>query len=116
MPKIKTTSKPNVSSNSRRMTPEGRENQLTALAFDLLEQRLRDGTATSQEVTTMIRYGSLRGRLEREILEEERQLKRAKTEAIERDKRIEALYADAIDAVKRYRGYSEEEEFYGEDL
>ena len=30
-------------------TPEARENQLIALAYDLVEQRLLDGTATSQD-------------------------------------------------------------------
>ena len=116
MPKKKIETELRNPPEGKRLTPEGRESQLTALAFDLLEQRLRDGTATSQEVTTMIRYGSLRGRLEREILEEEKRLKQAKTEAIEREKRIEALYADAIAAVKRYRGLTEEEEYYDEDI
>ena len=101
--------------DAKRLTPEARENQLIALAYDLLEQRLRDGTATSQELTTMIKYGSVNGRLERQILEEECKLKQAKTEALESQKRVEALYADAIEAVKRYRGYGEEE-IYDEDL
>ena len=33
------------------LTPEARENQLIALATDLVEQRLLDGTASSQETT-----------------------------------------------------------------
>ena len=53
------------------LTPEAREGQLIALATDLVEQRLRDGTATSQEVVHFLRLGSMRERLEREKLENE---------------------------------------------
>lgn len=115
MPKKKATPVTDVPIEGRRLTPEARENQLIALAYDLLEQRLRDGTATSQELTTMIKYGSVNGRLERQILEEECKLKQAKTEALESQKRVEALYTEAIAAVKRYRGYGEEE-IYDEDV
>lgn len=76
------------------------------MAYDLVEQRLRDGTATSQETTHFLKMGSSKERLEKQILEEERKLKAAKTEALESQKRIEALYEDAIRAVTRYRGYS----------
>lgn len=34
---------------SRAYTAEERENELTNLAYDLVEQRLRDGTATAAE-------------------------------------------------------------------
>ena len=33
------------------LTPEARENQMIALAVDLVEQRLLDGTASSQQTT-----------------------------------------------------------------
>ena len=114
MPKKTVVSIPNSPLDGKRLTPEARENQLIALAYDLVEQRLRDGTATSQETTHFLKMGSTKERLEKQILEEEKKLKQAKTEAIERDKRIEALYAEAIAAVKRYRGY--EEETYDEDI
>lgn len=86
------------------LTPEAREGQLIALATDLVEQRLRDGTATSQEVVHFLRLGSMRERLERERLENENILLRAKTEAIESQARIEELYKGAIAAMKRYSG------------
>lgn len=116
MPKQKTVSRPNTSPEGKRLTVEGRENQCIALAYDLVYQRLLDGTATSQETTHFLKMGSTKERLEKQILEEERKLKQAKTEAIERDKRIEALYEQAIEAVKHYRGYSDEEEYYDEDI
>lgn len=116
MPKVKQVSKPNGTRSRNALTVESRENQLVALAYDLLEQRLRDGTATSQEVTTLIKYGSTRGRLEKEIMEEERKLKQAKTEALAAQKRSEELYAEAIAAMRRYGGQPDEDEEYDEDI
>lgn len=92
------------------LTPEAREGQLIALATDLVEQRLRDGTATSQEVVHFLRLGSMRERLERERLENENILLRAKTTALESQARIEELYANAIRAMQRYSGNLGEEE------
>ena len=39
------------------LTPEAREKQLVALAVDLVEKRLREGTASSQEVTHILKPG-----------------------------------------------------------
>ena len=86
------------------LSREGRENQLIALSYDLVEQRLRDGTATSQETTHFLRMGSPKARLEREKLEKEIELMAAKKEAIESVKKIEELYGDAINAFRDYGG------------
>lgn len=97
------------------LDPVARENQLIALAMDLAEQRLLDGTATSQEVTHFLKLGTERERLERERLRVENDLSRAKREAIASRKRIEELYSDAIAAMKRYAGHGgEAEEEYDE--
>ncbi len=93
------------------LTPEAREGQLISLATDLVEQRLRDGTATSQEVVHFLRLGSMRERLERERLENENILLRAKTEALESQAKVEELYANAIKAMQRYSGnYNDDED------
>ena len=115
MPRRLEPSKPHTPEDGKRLTPEARENQLIALAYDLVEQRLRDGTATSQETTHFLKMGSTKEHLEKMLMEEECKLKKSKTEALESQKRMEALYAEAIEAVKRYRGY-EEEELYEEEL
>lgn len=91
-------------------TPEARESQLIALAMDLVEKRLREGTASSQETVTIIKLGSEKERLERERLRKENELIDAKTEAIKSAKRIEELYADAIKAFGVYSGNAREEE------
>lgn len=83
-------------------TPEGRENQLIALAVDLAEQQLRDGTASSQVITHYLKLGSMREKLERKILEQDIELKAAKTEALQSSKHMEELYIDALNAMKSY--------------
>ena len=73
------------------LTPEARENQLISLAVDLAEQQLRDGTASSQVITHYLKLGTTRERLEKELLEREVELKKAKTESIQSAERIEKL-------------------------
>lgn len=86
------------------LTPESREGQLVALAVDLAEEQLRNGTASSQVITHYLKLGSTRAELEREKLRKENELLKAKTEAIQSARHIEELYADAISAMKRYSG------------
>lgn len=93
-------------------TPEAREQQLMSLAVDLIEQRLLDGTASSQEVTTIIKLSSTRAKLEKEVLEKELALKEAKIQNLQAIARIEELYANATEAFKRYQGEEEYEEDY----
>lgn len=91
------------------LTPEAREKQLVSLAYDLVEERLRNGTATSQETTHFLKRGSTKDQLEQEILELQKELIAAKTEALQAAKRSEELYANAIAAMKLYSGNSDEE-------
>lgn len=86
------------------MTAEARENQLISLAVDLAEKQLREGTASAQVISHYIKMGSTKERLEKEILEKQKDLLVAKTEAIQSTKEIEALYANAIEAMKSYGG------------
>ena len=92
------------------LSPEARENQLIALATDLVEQRLLDGTASSQETTYFLKQGSVKTRYEIEKLKEENALLKAKTESIQSQKNIEELYNKAIKALKSYSGRSEGED------
>lgn len=86
------------------MTPEDREDQMVALAFDLVEKRLREGTASAQETVHFLKFGSSRERLERDRLMSENALLRQKTESLQSSKNVEALYKDAIRAMKTYTG------------
>lgn len=86
------------------LTPEAREQQLISLAVDLAEQQLLDGTASSQVLTHYLKLGSLREKLEREKLEEENKLLRAKVDAIKSAEKQEELYTQALRAMSRYSG------------
>lgn len=97
------------------LTPEEREQQLTALAYNLVEQRLLDGTATSQETTYFLKLGGVRTRLEDEKLRKENILLEARTEQLGKGDRMEELLERAVRAFKGYSGEEvppEEDEFY----
>ena len=85
-------------------TPEGRENQMVALAMDLAEKRLREGTATSQEIVHYLKLGTSREKLEQERLARENELLQAKVEAIASAARTEELYKNALQAMRSYSG------------
>lgn len=110
MPKAKATG--SNSSNKMRpaLTPEAREGQMISLAVDLAEQQLRDGTASSQVITHFLKLGSTREKLERERLEEENKLLKAKTKAFESAEEIKVLYDRAISAMRKYSGHGSDEE------
>ena len=86
------------------LSPEARENQMISLAVDLAEKQLMEGTASSQVITHYLKLGSTKERLEKEKLEEENKLLKARTEALQSAKRVEELYANAIAAMKQYSG------------
>jgi len=90
-------------------TPEARENQLIALATDLAEQQLRDGTASSQVITHYLKLASTKERLEKEMMVEQIKLLTAKTEALKSAKHVEELYAEAMAAFRTYSGQAPNE-------
>ena len=85
-------------------TLEERENQLIALAIDRAEEQLLNGTASSQVITHFLKLGSTKEKLEKDILEKQRELIAAKTENLQSAKRMEELWSDAISALRDYRG------------
>lgn len=93
-------------------TPEARENQLITLAVDLAEKQLSDGSASSQVITHYLKLGSTRERIEKEILQEEKTLLQAKTEAMHSAKKVEELYKNALDAMRSYSGNGQADDDY----
>lgn len=77
---------------------------MISLAVDLAEKQLLEGTASSQVITHYLKLGSTKERIEKEILEKQKELISAKTESIQSAKRVEELYTNAIEAMKRYSG------------
>lgn len=91
-------------------TVESRENQLIALAVNVAEKQLIDGTASSQVITHYLKLGSTKERLEKEILEHQKDLLVAKTESIQSAKKVEELYKNALNAMRTYSGQEETED------
>ena len=77
------------------LTPEARENQMISLAVDLAEKQLMEGTASSQVITHYLKLGSTKERIEKEILEKQKELIDAKTQSLKSAQRLEELYKNA---------------------
>lgn len=92
-------------------TADGRELQIANAAYDLAERQILEGTAKPSVIVHFLKIASPKERLEREILEKERDMLVAKTEALKSEKRIEELYANALDAMRLYSG----EQSHGKD-
>lgn len=93
------------------LSPENEENQCISLAMDLVKQRLLDGTASSQETVHFLKLGTTRARLEKEILEKQKDLITAKTESLRSEERMEKLMAEAINAMRGYQGRGDQDDY-----
>lgn len=92
------------------LTPEARENQMISLAVDLAERQLLEGNASSQVITHYLKLGSTKERIEKEILEKQKDLIEAKTQTLQSAQRIEELYSNALNAIKKYSGQDDSED------
>lgn len=93
------------------LSPEGREAQLSSLAMDLVEERLRNGTASSAEVVQCLKMGSVMAQKQMQKLEEENKMLQAKTKNLEAGVHSEELYQNALKAFTKYSGGMNEEEY-----
>lgn len=121
MTRVKSTNAPDYNHAPLRpaLTPEARENQLISLAIDLVEQRLRDGTASSQETTHFLKLASQKNKIELERAKLENELIKAKTQNLRDQADMKTLYNEAIEAMRRYSGhapspYDDDEDDYDE--
>ena len=92
-------------------TPEGREAQMIALAVDLAEQQLIDGTASSQVITHFLKLGTTKAELEKEKLKRENKVLEAKAKAYQSGEEIKTLYDNAIKAMRDYAGQGDQDEY-----
>ena len=86
------------------LSPEARENQMIALAMDLVEERLMNGTASSQETTHFLKLATTKYQVELETMKEQSKLIKAKTEEIQGRKETKAMFEEAIRAMRTYSG------------
>ena len=98
------------------MTAEDAEDELISLAVDVARRRLLDGSASNQLVSEIIKMGTVKERLQKEKLQKENELLRAKTESIKSQKNMEELYARAIEAMRSYSPTPYEVEETEEDM
>lgn len=110
MAKVKNTTREVPKKSRPALSPEARENQMIALAVDLAEQQLRDGTASSQVITHFLKLGTEKAKLENKLLEAQTEMAVAKKDQLQSQQRTEELYAEAIKAMRRYNGQGSEEE------
>lgn len=112
MARVKAPTSPTSTRSSRRaITPEARENQMISLAMDLVEQRLRDGTASSQETTHFLKLATAKYKSEVKEVEQRVELGKAKTETLQSAKRVEELYTNAIKAFRNYNGQCDADDY-----
>jgi hypothetical protein len=103
-------------SRSRRpaTSPEEREHELSSAAYDLAEEQIHSGTASSQVITHFLKMGSTRERIEQDRIRHEVELMEVKKEQLEGQKRVEELYANALDAMRGYSGVGSGDSIDGE--
>ncbi len=94
------------------LCPDSREKQLISLAVDLAERQLMDGTASSQVISHYLKLGSTKADYEKEILEKQIELIKAKTKNLQSAQQTEELYSKAIEAMKIYSGRGEDLDDY----
>lgn len=116
MARTKRTEMPAIKAEPPALNPQDREDQLIALAVDLAEQRLRDGTASNQLIAEIMKLGTTKERLQKEKLQRENEMLRAKTEAIEAAKRTDEIYTKALNAMRSYAGLGRLDDEFEEDF
>lgn len=107
----KSAKSPGTSRKSRvALSPEGRESQLVSLATDLAEKQLREGTASAQVIVHYLKLGTVRAKVELELLEKQKSLADAKTDDYKSNKRVEEVMQNALEAMKRYSMFGGDDE------
>jgi len=74
------------------------------LSMDLAEEQIRAGTVSAQVLAHFVKLGSTAQKLEMEKLTRENELLTAKTKSLKDSKQIDALYREALNAMKLYSG------------
>ena len=106
-----TNSKPTQKGNRPSLSPEAQERTCIALAMNLAEQQLRDGTASSQLITEFVKRGSTEAKLKQALMSEQAEVMAAKAEVLRSQKRVEELYSQALDAMRKYNGQGDPDDY-----
>lgn len=90
-------------------TPEENEQDMIMLSMNLARRQLEDGTASAQVITHFLKLGSSREALEQTRLSGENDLTRAKADQIRSNRNAEALFGEALAAMRKYSGEDDSE-------
>lgn len=93
-----------LGNNYRPIDPESREQQMINLAVNEAERRLIDGTASSQIIVHYLNLATTQAQINLELARQDLELKKAKTESIESERKEGQYYLEAIEAMRRYSG------------
>lgn len=81
----------------------------------MVEQRIENGTASSQETTYFLKMGSQKERCELEKLKSENELLKEKTNSLKKEQLTLEMFEEAMKKMSRYQGHFEESEEDEED-
>jgi hypothetical protein len=118
MGKVKKTTTEQSRTSPPALSPELEESKAIALAMKQAQKQLEEGTASPSVIVHFLKRASYKEKedLENERLRNEVQLLKAKTEALESQKHVEELYADAMKAFKTYYSGTSSEDEYDADI
>lgn len=85
-------------------TDERRAQQLVGMAQGLIEERMRNGTASPTELVAVLRWGTALERANVERVKAHTQYLEAQRAKAEAETNTEQLFRDALDAMSRYQG------------
>ena len=85
-------------------TDERRAQQLVGLAQGLIEERMRDGSASPTELVAVLRWGTALEKANVERVKAHTQYLEAQRAKAEAETNQEQLFKDALEAMTRYQG------------
>lgn len=97
---------PNDYATVPRYSTEADAAECYALALARSKERLQNGTATAQEITFWLQEGSTKKQLEREKLQQDIQVGKAKVKNFESAEKYDLEFQNVMDALKRYGGHN----------
>lgn len=93
-------------------TVEARERQMIALAINQAEKMLEEGKAPPAVLMHYLRLGATDYPLRKERLQRQNDLFKAKKESLEKQDQMEEIAKNAMEAMQRYSGVQQDEEYY----
>ena len=85
-------------------SPKEQEDRCIALAMELAEKKLSDGTASNQLIIHYLDLATEREQLKKEQMRQDIELTKTKNEAIKSQEKAEEMYEEAIRSLKSYQG------------